>query len=584
MSKQFIRYYTIFLFCILLCLLSTGCRKKEDPAIVQQQFDKFLNELFIEQVQTDTLSLNYALSNPEKYGIHQAEVSLGEYSAKQMNKRLLDSENYLKQLHSFPYSELTKEQKLTYDILRKYLELDLISGNILYYNESLGPTTGIQAQLPILLAEYNFYSKKDIDQYIALLPCVYSYFKGIATFEKEKAEQGLFMSDAVADSIISQCSAFIANPENNFLIEYFNEKISQYDGLSQEEIEAYQNANKEGVLQYVIPAYELLINVLSDLKGSGTNESGLYYFPKGKEYYECLTRYKTGSSKSMKEIAAMLDREIADGILDITTLSLTDASIMEKYLSFSSFPLTDPEEILSDLRNDILVDFPEPIDVNCEIKYVHQSLADHLSPAMYLVPAMDNYKNNNIYINGNDTNTLAYIYTTVAHEGYPGHLYQCVYFRDKNPAPIRNIMNFLGYDEGWATYVEMYSYHISGIDANLAKFLECNNRVILCMYARTDIGIHYEGWTKEKVINYITKFIGDEDIAETIYQTLLEEPAIYLPYAVGYLEIKEMRERAEKTLSENFVAKDFHKFLLDIGPAQFGVINKYLDQWLDNRK
>ena len=145
-------------------------------------------------------------------------------------------------------------------------------------------------------------------------------------------------------------------------------------------------------------------------------------------------------------------------------------------------------------------------------------------------------------------------------------------------------MNFLGYDEGWATYVEMYSYHISGIDANLAKFLECNNRVILCMYARTDIGIHYEGWTKEKVINYITKFIGDEDIAETIYQTLLEEPAIYLPYAVGYLEIKEMRERAEKTLSENFVAKDFHKFLLDIGPAQFGVINKYLDQWLDNRK
>jgi uncharacterized protein (DUF885 family) len=144
-------------------------------------------------------------------------------------------------------------------------------------------------------------------------------------------------------------------------------------------------------------------------------------------------------------------------------------------------------------------------------------------------------------------------------------------------------MNFLGYDEGWATYVELYSYHLAGIDENLAKFLEANNVVILCMYARADIGIHYEGWSKAEVVAYISNLIGDKAISEIIYNTLLEEPAIYLPYAVGYLEIMDLRERAQEALGDKFVAKDFHRFLLDIGPAQFGVIDNYLTEWIKDQ-
>jgi uncharacterized protein (DUF885 family) len=327
-----------------------------------------------------------------------------------------------------------------------------------------------------------------------------------------------------------------------------------------------------------------LIKVLTKLKGSGTNSAGLYYYPEGQAYYESLTRYKTGSDKSMEEITGLLEKAINDGIIKITKLSLTDSALMDKYLSFTSFPITEPVDILDDLKEDISKDFPKAVPVNCEIKYVHHSLADYLSPAMYLVPPIDNYKNNNIYINGNDADTLSMIYTTVAHEGYPGHLYQCVYFRSLNPSPIRNVMNFLGYDEGWATYVELYSYHIAGIDENLAALLEANNIVILCMYARADIGIHYEGWKETQVVSYIKNFIDDDEIAKSIYQTLLEEPAIYLPYAVGYLEIMELKETAEEALGEDFVAKDFHRFLLDIGPAQFGVIDDYMKKWIDAKQ
>ncbi|MDF2538836.1 MAG: hypothetical protein K0S76_1857 [Herbinix sp.] len=581
MTKK--KYLSVFfaLMFLFIALFHTGCTKIPISEQEQTNFDSFLNDLFVSEVRSDTLSLNYSLESPEDYGIEYTETTLGEYSVARMNEGLSLSENYLQRLITYDYDLLTPKQQLTYHILKKYLERDINFGNYLYYNECLGPTTGIQAQLPILLAEYSFYEKKDIDQYIELLSCVYDYFEDIIQYEREKSKMGLFMSDDVAERIMDQMEAFIKTPEDNFLIEYFNEKISKFDGLSDKEIKYYKKANKEAVLNKIIPAYEMLVDVLLELKGTGTNSSGLYYYPEGQAYYECLANYKTGSDRSMEEIATMLDDAINDGIFDITKLSISDKLLLDKYMSFTSFPLTDPVDIINDLKKDITKDFPETVKVNCDIKYVHESLADYLSPAMYLVPPIDNYKNNHIYINGNDPKTLSMIYTTVAHEGYPGHLYQCVYFRNQNPSPIRNVMNFLGYDEGWATYVEMYSYKLAGIDENLAAFLKTNTVVILCMYARADIGIHYEGWTENDTVNYISDLIGDTKTAEIIYRTLLEEPAIYLPYAVGYLEIMELREKAEKELGEHFKIKDFHKFLLDIGPAQFSVIDEYLQEWIN---
>lgn len=581
MRRRLQYYFTMILTVFSLTAILTGCSRQNHEQEEQKRFEAFLNDLFVLEVQSDSLSMNYSLADPESYGIKKQKTTLGEYSVNHMTKDLSSSENYLGRLHTFRYELLTPDQKLTYEIVKNYLEQDLKFGDFIYYNECLGPTTGIQAQLPILLAEYSFYSKSDIEEYINLLSCVYDYFEDIVKFEQEKSARGLFMSDAVAEHIIEQCQAFIKDPEDNFLIHYFNEKISGYQGLAKEEITYFKAKNKEAVLVYIIPAYKMLIEALTDLLGTGTNDAGLYYYPEGQAYYENLTKFKTGSSKNMEEMIKMLDTAIGNGLVDITSLTMADPKLIDKYLAFTAFPITDPDEILSDLKKDISKDFPKPVSVNCKIKYVPDSLSDYLSPAMYLIPPIDNYMDNNIYINGNDDKTLSMIYTTVAHEGYPGHLYQCVYFRSKNPSPIRNLLNFVGYDEGWATYVEMYSYHISGIDETLADFLEANNVVILCMYARADIGIHYEGWTKRKVVDYVDNFIGDQEIAGSIYDTLLEEPAIYLPYAIGYLEIKELREKAEEELGDSFVAKDFHQFLLDIGPAQFGIIENYMNHWVE---
>ncbi|MDF2801803.1 MAG: hypothetical protein K0S61_1706 [Anaerocolumna sp.] len=571
----------ILLMLTLLCfaLLSFSCSPKNHKSN-PETFDSFMNSLFTNQVKQDTLTLNYSLAHPENYGITEPVISLGHYTLEEMKRTLVDAENNLALLNNYDYDSLSTEQQLTYDILKESLSLENTSGDMLLYHEILGPTTGLQAQLPVLLAEYNFYTKQDIDTYVKLLPIIYDYFEEICAFERLKSEAGLFMSDKVADNIIDQCSHFIAQTDDNYLIEIFNDKISDYEGLTEVEVKTYKVANENAVLNDVIPAYQLLINTLTDLKGTGKNDGGLSNFPKGKEYYEYLFRSNTGSSRPIKEIIEMLDSSLATNLVTLNSLMTKDTNVYEEAAALS-YPLTDPVEILEYLKSAIKKDFPECPEVNYNVKYVHKSLQEHLSPAMYLVPAIDNYKNNIIYINKNPDYNLDQIFNTLAHEGYPGHLYQSVYFRNTNPSPIRSLLDFGGYAEGWATYVEFYSYSLAGFSNNLAAFMEANMAANMSLYCRLDIGINYEGWTISDTASYLKDFgLTKSATVELLYTTMLEEPALYPQYGIGYLEFMELKKTAKESLGDNFNLKNFHKFLLDIGPAQFDIIADRLEPWI----
>lgn len=582
--KKYKKLYLLLTLIVFLFAL-TGCDKGKSAAQTQEEFDALSNEVFLDNVQSDSITLNYTLANPEKYGITNYKPTLGDFTLEAMKESLAKSENYAARLKAIDYKKLTDDQKLTYDVMKDYYKVDDNAEDLLLYYEVLSPTVGLQAQLPILYAEYSFYDKDDIDAYLELLPCTYDYFNQIIEFEKLKSDAGLFMSDRSADDIIKQCEALIADKENNFLITVFNDKVKQYDGLTKDEIKTYQEKNKDAVINYVIPAYQLIIDGLKSLKGTGTNEGGLCNLDKGKEYYKSLVRTETGSNRSVEELIKLLDKYMDKNIASMQTLLAKDASLLDQ-ASNPSYPMTDPEEILTYLQDSIKDRFPDMDKVNYTIKYVHKSLEDFISPAFYLTPAIDNYEDNSIYINGSDKFDLSQIFTTLAHEGYPGHLFQNVYYAQQNPAPIRSTMNFGGYSEGWATYVEMISYHMAGIDDNLASLLEENNAVILMMYARADIGINYEGWSRKESDEYLKGMLGitDEETLDQFYISMVEEPANYLQYTIGYIELMELRNKAEKALGDKFSEKDFHEFILKTGPSQFFVIDKYLDKWINSAK
>lgn len=579
--KRMNKVYLWLLLSVLLSFSFAGCsRQTIDKPPNTEDFDTFTNRIFTSEVQKSTITLNFSLANPKEYSILDTKATLGHYTIEEMQKNLLEAENNLAVLTSYHYKSLSEDQKLTYDILKEVWELESKTGDLLLYNEVLGPTTGLQAQLPVLLAEYNFYTKDDINTYLDLLPLIYDYFGEICAFEKEKSDAGLFMNDKVADNILDQCKTFIKNKEDNYLIEIFNDKIDTFKGLSALEIRTYKAANKDAVLHSIIPAYELLINTLTTLKGTGANDGGLSHFEKGKEYYEYLLKANTGSSRTVEELKDMLDTSITNNLMKLNTIIGKDPDVYDSVMNIT-YSLTDPTEILEYLKTAIQKDFPACPEVNYSVKYVHESLQEHLSPAMYLIPAIDNYKENIIYINNNPEYDLQQIFNTLAHEGYPGHLYQSVYFRDKNPAPIRSLLDFGGYAEGWATYVEYYSYHLTDFSKEVADFLEANMAANMALYCKLDIGINYDGWSLSETADYLNGFgITDKSTIEVLYTTMIEEPALYPQYGIGYLEIIKLKETAIDVLKDKFNAKMFHQFLLDIGPAPFDIIAARMETWM----
>lgn len=552
-------------------------------------FDAYVDTLFKEDVAENTINLHYTLAHPENFGITDYEISLGSYGVEDFKENVRELEKMKDRLLRFNRKNLSKEQRLTYDILLDYVETELSVKDLTLYTEVLGPTTGYQSQLPVVLAEYTFRTRRDIEDYLSLLSQMDEMAGQIIAFEEEKAQAGLFMSDYAADAIITQCEDFISEPEGNYMIDVFNDKISAFEGLTEEEKEGYRKENHDLVTGEVVKAYRTLIDGLRALKGSGKNELGICYYENGKAYYEYLLRSGTGSDVSVKKQKKRIERYIKDYYQMLYHALGENPEIYEDIMAYQ-FPDMEPEEILEDLKGKIGEDFPDPPKVGYTVKYVHPSMEENMSPAFYLTTPVDDIQNNLIYINQKQTGAEAEgkmeLYTTLAHEGYPGHLYQNAYTASGNLPLIRNLFSFTGYAEGWATYVEFeYAYDYAGADETLADLLAGNEACLLGLMAYIDIGIHYDGWDREDVAEYLADFgVEDQDATDEIFDYVVEEPGSYLSYFIGYLEFLDLREMAKEELGDAFDIKQFHDFILRTGPAPFYIIEDYMEEWMEEQK
>lgn len=534
-----------------------------------RQFRTFTRSLFQTEVSANTISLHYTLRSPSDYGIADIPATYGSLSSDSVAAKA-SVRNILSSLQEFDPDTLSSENALTFKILDTYLKNASTGTDYLLYQEPLGPVSGIHTQLPVLLSEYSFYDTQDVETYLALLKETPSYFDSVIRFEQKKAASGLFMPDYQADSVLDTCQSFIDMGKENYLVSTFNERIASLDLLPENKKDSFQKENMKLVIEEIYPAYQNLITAIKSLKGKGMNEQGLSHFPYGKKYYEYLVRQTTGCNESISRLRLMTRAQILEDlsamqkVLFPADAALTQASVLEQ---------TSPDSMLDDLRSKITDTFPEIPDVDFQVKYVPESMQDYLSPAFYMIPAIDNLTENVIYINNGQTASGLNLYTTLAHEGYPGHLYQTVYFSASEPDPIRSILDFGGYVEGWATYAEMMSYYLAPLPKTEASLLQKNSSVILGLYALADMGIHYDGWSVTDTVRFFSDYgINDPNAVQSVYKLIIGSPANYLKYYIGYLKFYELKKEMADAMGNQFSQKEFHRAVLDVGPAPFEIV------------
>lgn len=563
----------ITVFVVFESLFTAGCSMK-DQGDADAEFEEYVEELFRSQAASNTVNLHYTLKEPEKYGILESDVTFGSYESNSDAVKAA-AENMRQALLEIAYDELDTQNKLTYDILIYQLRMMNRCADYLLYEEPLGLVSGVQTQLPVVLSEYQFYDREDVDTYLALLKTTGEYFDSLIRFEREKSEAGLFMPDYAADQVAEQCQAFIDMGNSNYLYSTFADRIEDVDELDEKEKSDYIQDNALMVNDYVIPAYEKLISEIQNLKGSGKNEKGLVYLPGGEEYYELAVQMATGSDRSVEEMRDLTRRQITDDLEAMEeVLGITANEAQEAAVSMGQ---EDAELILSHLKEGVKSAFPEAPEVSLEVKYVPEEMEEHLSPAFYMIPAIDNTEENVIYINQAQMGDDLTLFTTLAHEGYPGHLYQTVYYESTDPEPIRSVLDFGGYVEGWATYAEMGSYYLAPLSKEQATLLQKNSSIILGLYALADIGIHYDGWSRMDTAAFFSAYgITDAEAVERIYDLIIGSPANYLKYYIGYVEFLELKKDWVREMGDDFSQKEFHEAVLKVGPAPFDIVEDYM--------
>lgn len=566
--------FSLFLLFFFLLLFPPACQFGRS-LFVNRQFRACTKEIFQADVSGNPLNLHYTLAYPEASGIKDYTLSLGTIDSSMVSAQKIQLENRRSLIQSFPSDLLTKENQLTQKTLTLYYETELLPANQYLLDEYLSPSLGSQAQLPILLAEYSFRKEQDVQNYLKLLTSADTYLESILSFERLKAQNGTFMSDTTVDRIIQQCSSFIEQPEDHYLDVVFAEKLQELSNISDTKKNAYQKLHHQILSGQVLPAYQKLIDGLYLLKGSGKNPGGLCNFSGGTSYYEYLIKSTCGVYESVPEIQTRLITQFQSDLAAISSLINPSASPSTTITASPS----EENTILEMLQKQMQDDFPSAPSVSYEIKYVPESLEEYLSPAFYLTPPIDTLSPNAIYINRHANLKGLELYTTLAHEGFPGHLYQTIFFASSNPDPIRHLLPMGGYVEGWATYTESFAYsYASSANGTLDGTLAWLNRSLnLCILSLLDTGIHYNGWSPQRCSLFLSQLgITDSETQQEIYQVILEDPANYLKYYLGYLHFLDLQTAAREIQGKEFQLRSFHRSILLAGPCQFPVLEEYL--------
>lgn len=570
------------------------------------RFEAFTQEFFLNELQSNPIHFHYSVQNPKAYGIDESTLSLPVYHAEDAANSVYELSQVTAKLREIDSSALNKSNQYLYQLLDFYLTAAAQTASYPYFSEPLSPSSGVPSELPVLLAEYRLSTAEDIDLYFSILSQIPAYFEGLILYEQEKASAGLFMSDESADKVIKQCMDLMDSESlqngSHFLDVTFARRLQSLvdQGIvTEEQSLAYQSENDRLLTTIVAPAYDYLADEITLLKGNGKPCGGLTQSDGGKDYYKALVRLQTGSSRDITEIKQLLYRDLQFNYESLTQLLRSDSSLRNMFSQDPALmPDMSPEEILSCLQTRMLQDYPPLLiennsgQITCNVKYVDASLEPYCAPAFYLTPPIDHVYDNTIYINAMDTSDDLSLFTTLAHEGYPGHLYQTVYsqlyWKQADITPLRSVLYYGGFIEGWAMYVELASYDYAIELAapehpEAARYYQAcrlDRQIQLCLYSLLDIAIHYDGASLDDVRELFASLGSlDDDSIQAVYEYIAEEPGNYLKYYLGYLEIMELKKQAAAVWYESdqtasacndseFLYR-FHCFLLENGPADY---------------
>lgn len=595
----------ITLILLALILACTGCSAEKNDSVDESEkeeiaetmesevpvyertgsdFEKWMDKQFKETLEDDYLEQHYDVVDYASFGMKKGKLDWGSVSYAQYEEDLQEINEYLDELNSFDYDSLSEFEKVYYDNLKHTAECVKVMNEHPDLEWYFMPGNPINDNLVTNMLEFVFRSEEDVQDYLVLLADMDRFLLEAVSFTEEQAARGYFMQDNACDETIEMLLAFTDKVDDNALIQEFNTKM---DKLEIESVEEYKEQNAKIVKEEIIPAWNEAAERLEALKGTA-DESQVSYlaYDGGKEYYEALLKYKSSSNYSVEEIWNKLWDyfEVAQEDFFDAYEQDKNAGVYE-YISYE-YENLEPTEVLQIHEENMYRYVPYGPEVSYTATFLDESVANDSIIAYYVNPPIDAIYDNVIKINphlaGDDQDTL---WTTMAHEGFPGHCYQNTYFLASNPHPIAITYNMIGYGEGWAMHTELYSYEWLGFEhestAEIAKYDSViTGYVLACL---SDIGIQYYGWDVEDMAQFYSEVYGQDIIADQVISSFKYygyRPGLLIPYGFGMAEMETVQHRAKEALGANYSDIELNTVILNYGERCFERVENDVNNYI----
>lgn len=542
-------------------------------------FDEFLNQEFVQAMEDDYLTMHYTIRDYESAGITKPDPVMTDQSLQSYQDAVDEANASLEKLKAFDYDSLSAEQQVDYQVYETYLENIAAMHSYPMLDQMFNPSFGIQENLLTNFTEFIFYDKQDVEDYLSVLKSVPDCLEQCLDITKRQAAAGYFLTDSQLDDTEDSIAKFTEKKDDNQLIVIFDEDIDALDFLSDDEKASYKEQNKDIVLNQFIPAYDHVSEELEKLRGSANYEGGLCnYEDGGSDYYQALVRYKTSSDDSIQDLLDQCTDFLSQVIyqyIDLMRSSDLDSAEQE------TVGMDTPEEILSYLQSILGKSYPQGPDVTYTASYLDPSVANDSVVAYYMQPPIDDITDNVIKINGDNVSDENELYSTLAHEGFGGHLYQITWFLNTNPSRIRSVCSNSGYTEGWGMYAEIVALSNAPQLSDAAiENLQINTSLGYVLDAAADLAVNGLGYSVDDVAEYLDSLGLNSANAESLYDFVISQPGTILPYGIGLMKFLNLREDAKEALGSKFDLKEFNTVLLTGGDRPFSMVEADVNEWV----
>ena len=555
--------------------------KNKENTVDDKEFDEFLDDIFVETVGSDYLNMHYMVIDYRSYGIEKPELIIGEVGYDDPD--ISDWVDEMERLQSFDYDKLSYRQQYDYEMLEYSLLESIASAFYAKYDQVFTGGSDILSDLVTNFDEFIFYDKEMVDDYLVLLQDVDRYLDDCLDLTAKQAADGLYLTDYCIDYQADYVSGFVSKVDDNVLITSFNNRISDLEFLSDAEKQEYKAQNEKVVKEEIIPEYQKIKEELEQYRGKATYDNNRLSNI-NKEYAELKYLLNTSTNDDIETLFEDSKDLFDDMIADFNTAIMKQKYINEYYDAYEGtikpFNL-DNDDTLEYLASHYSESFPDLGELKYEISYLDASSASDSVIAYYMLSPLDDLNQNVIRVNPNATN-LSNIekYTTIAHEGIPGHLYQHVYYYRTNPHNFRCTQGFIGSSEGYACYVERQSLKFTDLSKQAQDISFFDLFAGYIVLSICDMGVNCFNWTESQVSQYLEESYLNGEYASVFMDDAIDRSAILPRYGIGYLQFVKLRNYAEDLLGDNFDEVAFNEVINKNGILPFCMLKEAVNEYI----